>query len=130
MWNNLNPLHVIGTPTIVKEMDCLTAKVSEIEEVRSNVNSVINGQNTRLCGFGGWVEKKFLRSKKNELTTASSEQHCTHWGQQGRSTKPKDLFSLCLTTGEGDSLNLGLVMRLSKEKHRLVESFKKMYFIE
>ena len=50
---------MIGTPTIVKEMDCLTATVSEIEEVRCNVTSVINGQNTRLCGFGGWFDVHF-----------------------------------------------------------------------
>ena len=58
MWNDLNPLQVIGTPTLVKEMDCLTATVSEIEEVRSNVTSVINGHTT-LCGFGGWFDVQF-----------------------------------------------------------------------
>jgi len=59
MWNDLNPQQIIGTPTIVKEMDCLTASVSEIEEVRSNVTSVINMEHTRLCGFGGWFDVQF-----------------------------------------------------------------------
>ncbi|CAF2326239.1 unnamed protein product [Brassica napus] len=137
-WNDLNPLQVIGTPTIVKEMDCLlTATVSEIEEVRCNVTSVINGQNTRLCGFGGWFDVHFRGRKEDpaqqeiELTTAPSEQHCTHWGQQ--------VFIMAdpINVGEGDHLNLGLVMRRSKENHRLMEasgnpkeSFKKTYFIE
>ncbi|KAF8046570.1 hypothetical protein N665_3609s0002 [Sinapis alba] len=83
MWNDLNPLQVIGTPTIFKEMDCLTATVSEIEEVRSNVTSVINGHTT-LCGFGGWFDVQFRGRKQDpaeqeiELTTAPSEHHCTH----------------------------------------------------
>lgn len=59
MWNDLNPQQIIGTPTIVKEIDCLTASVSEIEEVRSNVSSVINVPNTMLCGFGGWFDVQF-----------------------------------------------------------------------
>lgn len=59
MWNDLNPLQIIGTPTIVKEMDCLTATVSEIEEVRSSVSSVINMPLTKLCGFGGWFDVQF-----------------------------------------------------------------------
>ncbi|CAN6861288.1 unnamed protein product [Brassica oleracea var. botrytis] len=146
MWNDLNPLQVIGTPTIVKEMDCLTATVSEIEEVRCNVTSVINGQNTRLCGFGGWFDVHFRGRKEDpaqqeiELTTAPSEQHCTHWGQQ--------VFIMAdpINVGEGDHLNLGLVMSRSKENHRLMEveleceikeasgnpkeSFEKTYFIE
>ncbi|KAH0906440.1 hypothetical protein HID58_038267 [Brassica napus] len=136
------------------------ATVSEIEEVRCNVTSVINGQNTRLCGFGGWFDVHFRGRKEDpaqqeiELTTAPSEQHCTHWGQQ------LCFFSFCLVrielkdfgmigmwqvfimadpinVGEGDHLNLGLVMRRSKENHRLMEasgnpkeSFKKTYFIE
>lgn len=62
MWNDLNPQQIIGTPAIVKEMDCLTASVSEIEEVRSNVSSVINVEHTRLCGFGGWFDVQFLVS--------------------------------------------------------------------
>ncbi|RID40907.1 hypothetical protein BRARA_J00913 [Brassica rapa] len=119
-------------------MDCLlTATVSEIEEVRCNVTSVINGQNTRLCGFGGWFDVHFRGRKEDpaqqeiELTTAPSEQHCTHWGQQ--------VFIMAdpINVGEGDHLNLGLVMRRSKENHRLMEasgnpkeSFKKTYFIE
>lgn len=137
---------MIGTPTIVKEMDCLTATVSEIEEVKCNVTSVINGQNTRLCGFGGWFDVHFRGRKEDpaqqeiELTTAPSEQHCTHWGQQ--------VFIMAdpINVGEGDHLNLGLVMSRSKENHRLMEveleceikeasgnpkeSFKKTYFIE
>ncbi|KAL0734684.1 hypothetical protein Bca4012_010894 [Brassica carinata] len=144
MWNDLNPLQVIGTPTIVKEMDCLTATVSEIEEVRCNVTSVINGENTKLCGFGGWFDVPFRGRKEDpaqqeiELTTAPSEQHCTHWGQQ------VFIMSNPINVEEGDNLNLGLVMSRSKQKHRLMEveleceikeasgnpkeSFKKTYF--
>ncbi|XP_010484341.1 PREDICTED: protein arginine N-methyltransferase PRMT10-like [Camelina sativa] len=146
MWNDLNPQQIIGTPTIVKEMDCLTASVSEIEEVRSSVSSVINVEHTRLCGFGGWFDVQFLGRKEDpaqqeiELTTAPSEQHCTHWGQQ------VFIMSNPINVEEGDNLNLGLVMSRSKENHRLMEvelnceikestgkpkeSFKKTYFIE
>nr|AAL32019.1 At1g04870/F13M7_12 [Arabidopsis thaliana] len=146
MWNDLNPQQIIGTPTIVKEMDCLTASVSEIEEVRSNVTSVINMEHTRLCGFGGWFDVQFSGRKEDpaqqeiELTTAPSEQHCTHWGQQ------VFIMSNPINVEEGDNLNLGLLMSRSKENHRLMEielyceikeasgnpkeSFKKTYFIE
>ncbi|EOA37962.1 hypothetical protein CARUB_v10009430mg [Capsella rubella] len=146
MWNDLNPQQIIGTPTIVKEMDCLTASVNEIEEVRSNVSSVISAEHTRLCGFGGWFDVQFLGRKEDpaqqeiELTTAPSEQHCTHWGQQ------VFIMSNPINVEEGDNLNLGLVMSRSKENHRLMEvelkceikeasgkpkeSFKKTYFIE
>ncbi|XP_010533181.1 PREDICTED: protein arginine N-methyltransferase PRMT10 [Tarenaya hassleriana] len=146
IWNNLSPQQLIGTPTIVKEIDCLTATVSDIAEVRSNVLSTVSVQNTRLCGFGGWFDVHFRGRKEDpalrevELTTAPSDDYCTHWGQQVFVLNPT------VNVGEGDGLSVSLIMTRSKENHRLMEvelgceikppsgnqvsSFRKKYFIE
>lgn len=58
LWNNLHPNQVIGTPATVKEIDCLTATVNDIAELRSNFTSVIKC-NTRFCGFSGWFDVHF-----------------------------------------------------------------------
>lgn len=59
LWNNLHPNQVIGTAGIVKEIDCLTATVDEILEVKSNFESSITLDNTRFCGFAGWFDVHF-----------------------------------------------------------------------
>ncbi|CAI9782476.1 unnamed protein product [Fraxinus pennsylvanica] len=88
MWNNLHPNQVIGTPVIIKEIDCSTVTINDILGVRASVSSSISAENTRLCGFAGWFDVHFRGSHENlaqqeiELTTAPSEDFGTHWGQQ------------------------------------------------
>ncbi|KAI3950424.1 hypothetical protein MKW92_010669 [Papaver armeniacum] len=78
IWNNLHPHQVIGKPCIIKEMDCLTATVSEIRSVQASFSSLITEDRTRLCGFAGWFDVHFRGNKENpaktevELTTAPS----------------------------------------------------------
>ncbi|KAH0970386.1 hypothetical protein GBA52_022542 [Prunus armeniaca] len=121
MWNNLHPHQVIGTAATVKEIDCLTASVSDILEIRSNFLSTVTLQNTRLCGFGGWFDVHFRGRKEDpaeeeiELTTAPSVNDGTHWGQQVFLLDPP------IRVSEGDKLNASFSMNRSKENHRLME---------
>lgn len=59
LWKNLHPHQVIGNPATVKEIDCLTATVKDISDVRSHISSSINICSARLCGFGGWFDVHF-----------------------------------------------------------------------
>lgn len=146
LWNNLHPNQVIGTPAVVKEIDCLTVTVEEILVVTANVSSSIIKEETRLCGFSGWFDVHFRGSKENpaeqeiELTTEPSEDNGTHWGQQVFLIHPPT--HVC----SGDDLNINFSMSRSKENHRLMEvdlgcevkqssgkllqSFKHKFFIE
>ncbi|KAK1392552.1 Protein arginine N-methyltransferase PRMT10 [Heracleum sosnowskyi] len=146
LWNNLHPNQVIGTPAVVKEIDCLTVTVEEILVVTANVSSSIIKEETRLCGFSGWFDVHFRGSKENpaeeeiELTTEPSEENGTHWGQQVFLIHPPT--HVC----SGDDLNINFAMSRSKENHRLMEvdlgcevkqssgkllqSFKHKFFIE
>jgi protein arginine N-methyltransferase 1 len=93
MWSSLHPDQIIGTPAVVKEIDCLTATMSEILEVKSTVLSSITYDSTRLCGYGGWFDVHFRGRKEDpatneiELTTAPNIEKGTHWGQQVCITK-------------------------------------------
>ncbi|KAF1870705.1 hypothetical protein Lal_00026325 [Lupinus albus] len=122
LWNNLHPHQVIGTAAIIKDIDCLTATVAEIEKVRSNFSLSITTDNTKLCGFGGWFDVHFRGRNEDpaeqeiELNTAPSVDYPTHWGQQ--------VFLLHPPThvGEGDDLSISFLMSRSKENHRLMEN--------
>ncbi|KAM1173462.1 hypothetical protein ACFX13_026789 [Malus domestica] len=121
LWNNLHPHQVIGTAASIKEIDCLTASVSDILEVNSNFSSTVTLQNTRLCGYGGWFDVQFRGRKEDpaqeevELTTAPSVDDSTHWGQQVFLLNPPARIT------EGDKLNGSFSMKRSKENHRLME---------
>ncbi|KAF7153551.1 hypothetical protein RHSIM_Rhsim01G0078300 [Rhododendron simsii] len=121
LWNNLHPNQVIGTAAIIKEIDCSTVTVNDILNVRASISSSISAEETRLCGFAGWFDVHFRGSKENpaqqeiELTTAPSENHGTHWGQQVFLLHPP----ICV--GERDNLNMNFSMVRSKENHRLME---------
>ncbi|CAL5397104.1 unnamed protein product [Camellia sinensis] len=88
LWNNLHPNQLIGSAAMIKEIDCSTATVNDILDVRASMSSLITTEETRLCGFAGWFDVHFRGSKENpaqheiELTTAPSEDYSTHWGQQ------------------------------------------------
>ncbi|KAE7998834.1 hypothetical protein FH972_003336 [Carpinus fangiana] len=146
LWNNLHPQQVIGTAAVVKEIDCLTATVSDILKLGSNFSSSITSENTRLCGFGGWFDVQFKGRSEDpaqqeiELTTAPSINNGTHWGQQVFLMHPP------IRVSEGDDLNVSFLMNRSEENHRLMEvelgceikqntgkllpAFKKKFFIE
>ncbi|KAI4379449.1 hypothetical protein MLD38_005745 [Melastoma candidum] len=120
LWSNLQPEEVIGTPAIVCEIDCLTATVQDIAEVRSQFSCKIH-TDARLCGFGGWFDVHFRGRVDNpaeeeiELTTEPSEENSTHWGQQVFLVQPPR--NVC----RGDSLNFSFVMKRTIENHRLME---------
>lgn len=146
LWNNLHPHQVIGTAAVVKEMDCLTATVADIEKVRSKFSMSITVENTKLCGFGGWFDVYFRGRSEDpaeheiELSTAPSVDYGTHWGQQVFLLHPPTNVS------EGDELSASFLMTRSKENHRLMEvelecelkqqsgkllaPFKNQYYIE
>ncbi|KAH9761943.1 protein arginine N-methyltransferase PRMT10 [Citrus sinensis] len=120
LWSNLHPDQVIGTAAVVKNIDCSTATVDDIREVRSKFLSSIRGEGTRLCGFSGWFDVHFRGSTEDpaqqeiELTTAPSTYNGTHWGQQ------VFLFRPSVRVSEGDDLNVSFSMTRSKENHRLM----------
>lgn len=121
LWSNLHPDQVIGTAAVVKNIDCSTATVDDIREVRSKFLSSITGESTRLCGFSGWFDVHFRGSREDpaqqeiELTTAPSTYNGTHWGQQVFLLRPS------VRVIEGDDLNVSFSMTRSKENHRLME---------
>ncbi|KAJ8640572.1 hypothetical protein MRB53_017266 [Persea americana] len=121
LWNSLHPHQVIGTPAIIKEIDCLNATVSEILSVKAQFSSTITTDKTRVSGFAGWFDVHFRGSRDNpatqevELTTAPSTDNPTHWGQQ------VFLFHPQLRVNEGDALGASFSMNRSKENHRLME---------
>ncbi|XP_027338708.1 protein arginine N-methyltransferase PRMT10 [Abrus precatorius] len=121
LWSNLHTHQVIGTAAIIKEIDCLTATVTDIEKVRSKFSLSITMDTAKLCGFGGWFDVHFRGRCEDpaeheiELTTAPSVDYGTHWGQQ--------VFLLHSPThvSEGDDLRVSFLMNRSKENHRLME---------
>lgn len=121
LWNNLHPDQIIGEAMVIKEIDCLTARVADIQEVRASISTSISAENTRLCGFAGWFDVHFRGSMQNpaqqeiELTTAPNEDFGTHWGQQVFLIHPP------LSVGQGDELIINVAMSRSQENHRLME---------
>ncbi|PSS20903.1 Protein arginine N-methyltransferase [Actinidia chinensis var. chinensis] len=121
LWNNLHPNQVVGTAAVIKEIDCLTVTVIDILNVRASISSSITTEETRLCGFAGWFDVHFRGSKENpaqheiELTTAPSEDHGTHWGQQVFLLHPP------IEISEGDDMIVNFSMNRTKENHRLME---------
>ncbi|KAK6941615.1 hypothetical protein RJ641_026992 [Dillenia turbinata] len=121
LWNNLHPDQVIGTPAVIKEIDCLTATVNDLLQVRATFSSSITAEDTRLCGFAGWFDVHFRGRKENlaqeeiELTTAPSVDNGTHWGQQVFLLHPS------VRVNKGDDMIVNFSMSRSKENHRLMD---------
>ncbi|GMN44765.1 hypothetical protein TIFTF001_013969 [Ficus carica] len=122
LWNNLHPNQVIGSTALLKEIDCLTATVNDILEVRADIRSSITLENTRFCGYGGWFDVHFRGRKEDptqqeiELTTAPSVDYGTHWGQQVFLMHPP------IHVSDGDDLRVSFSMNRSNENHRLMEA--------
>ncbi|KAL6523817.1 Protein arginine N-methyltransferase prmt10 [Orobanche hederae] len=121
IWNNLHPQQIIGTPVVVKEIDCLTTSVNDIREVHASISSSITQELAKFCGFGGWFDVHFRGSNKNpalqeiELSTAPDEDFGTHWGQQVFLIHPP------LRVESGDNLKFDFSMTRSKDNHRLMD---------
>ncbi|XP_062228002.1 protein arginine N-methyltransferase PRMT10 [Phragmites australis] len=121
IWNNLHPNQVIGQAAVIKEIDCLTATVDDIREVRAQVMLPISLDEARLAALAGWFDVHFRGSKQNpaveevELNTAPNERGGTHWGQQVFLLKPP------LKVTRGDSVKVSFSMVRSKENHRLMD---------
>ncbi|KAL6578381.1 Protein arginine N-methyltransferase prmt10 [Orobanche minor] len=120
LWNNLHPNQIIGTPMIIKEIDCLTTSVEDIRDVRASVSSPIIEEHARFSGFGGWFDVHFRGSNTNpaqkeiELSTAPDEDLGTHWGQQVFLLYPQNVTT-------GDEILIHFLMTRSKINHQLME---------
>ncbi|XP_068652979.1 protein arginine N-methyltransferase PRMT10-like [Aristolochia californica] len=120
-WCNLHPDQVIGTPAMIKEIDCLTTSVGDILKIRAQFSSSITLESARLSGFGGWFDVHFRGSKDDparhviELTTAPSTDDPTHWGQQ------VFLLQCAPRVSQGDLVSTSFSMERSKMNHRLME---------
>nr|QEG03106.1 arginine N-methyltransferase PRMT10 isoform X1 [Cymbidium ensifolium] len=121
LWNSLHPSQIIGTPAVIRELDCLTATVDEISNVFANFLLPINVDRTRLSAFAGWFDVHFRGNLQNpveqevELTTAPRIDCSTHWGQQVFLIHPP------LRVDEGDRLVVTFSMSRSRENHRLMD---------
>lgn len=121
MWNSLYPNQVIGNPVVVKEFDCLTCTMEEIERVHSQFKITLHPGHSRVCGFAGWFDVHFRGSPSDPadhevmLTTAPSADETTHWGQQVFLLHPP------LAIQDGDVLSGALDITRSKENHRLMD---------
>ncbi|CAN6456204.1 unnamed protein product [Victoria cruziana] len=121
LWNNLHPQQIIGTPVVIKEIDCMTAKIDDIITVRSEFTSNIYIDRGRLCGFAGWFDVHFRGSINEpaisdvELTTAPSVDNSTHWGQQVFLLHPP------VPVNHGESVKAVFSMTRSMDNHRLMD---------
>lgn len=59
LWSNLDPQQIIGTPAVIKEIDCSTATVEEISEVSSTFSLPIHVDRTQLSALAGWFDVHF-----------------------------------------------------------------------
>ncbi|KAL4571503.1 hypothetical protein LXL04_018263 [Taraxacum kok-saghyz] len=121
LWNSLHPNQVIGTPAILKEIDCLKVTVEDILKVEASVKSLVTKEDTWLSGFGGWFDVQFKGSEENpaecnvELTTAPSQDDGTHWGQQVFVLHP------CVRVKEGEEVYVNFSMTRAEDNHRLMK---------
>ncbi|XP_076909497.1 protein arginine N-methyltransferase PRMT10-like [Bidens hawaiensis] len=121
LWISLDPNQVIGTATVLKEIDCLTVTVDDILTVEASISSTITKEDTWLCGFGGWFDVQFNGSKEDpaecevELTTAPSIIDGTHWGQQAF------LLHTSTRVNKDDTIFVNFSMSRSEQNHRLMD---------
>eukprot|EP00271_Cylindrocystis_brebissonii_P008517 TRINITY_DN22898_c0_g1_i2.p1 TRINITY_DN22898_c0_g1~~TRINITY_DN22898_c0_g1_i2.p1 ORF type:complete len:206 (-),score=35.20 TRINITY_DN22898_c0_g1_i2:561-1178(-) len=121
LWNSLYPDQVIGQPAIVKELDCKTASIEEIENIRANISMPMFKDASRISGFGGWFDVQFRGCKGDlapfpvELTTAPSADATTHWGQQVFVLEP------AVRCQDGDTFCANLSITRSEKNHRLMD---------
>ncbi|KAJ6852561.1 protein arginine N-methyltransferase PRMT10 [Iris pallida] len=120
-WSNLHPNQIVGTPAIIKEIDCLTATIDEIRDVTANFSLGLNVDRTMLSGVAGWFDVHFRGSMQNpaiheiELNTAPSSEDSTHWGQQVFLLHPSPRVN------SGDAIIASFSMSRNRENHRLMD---------
>ncbi|PKA64559.1 Protein arginine N-methyltransferase PRMT10 [Apostasia shenzhenica] len=121
LWSNLHPNQIVGTPAVIKEIDCLSATVDEIRSVASKFSLPITIDRTRISAFAGWFDVHFRGSMQEpaktvvELSTEPDEDNPTHWGQQ------VFLVHHPLRVNRGDEVIVSFSMSRSKENHRLMD---------
>eukprot|EP00897_Mesotaenium_endlicherianum_P007065 jgi/Mesen1/6387/ME000329S05556 len=121
MWDNLFPHQIVGQSALVKEMDCKTASVAEIECIRSEFRMPMLPASSVVSGFAGWFDVQFKGSQENpadspvELTTAPSVEDTTHWGQQVFLLHPP------VAVNPADTLCGTVNIARSKHNHRLMD---------
>ncbi|XP_078169977.1 protein arginine methyltransferase 10 [Carex rostrata] len=121
LWCNLDPHQIIGTPAVIKEMDCLQATVDEIRTITAQVVHPINIDRSRISAYAGWFDVQFKGSEQNpakdevELNTAPDKDGGTHWGQQVFLVNPP------IRVNEGDKVNVSFKMSRAKQYHRLMD---------
>ncbi|KAJ4798076.1 Arginine N-methyltransferase family protein [Rhynchospora pubera] len=121
LWCNLDPNQIIGTPAMIKEIDCLQATVDEIRTITAQLMLPINADRSRISAYAGWFDVQFKGSEQNpakdevELTTAPDADGGTHWGQQVFLVNPP------IRVNEGDKVLVSFQMSRAKQYHRLMD---------
>ncbi|CAI5942973.1 unnamed protein product [Closterium sp. NIES-64] len=127
-WESLYPSQVLGRPVMIREIDCATATVADVEEVKATFTTHTFAADKPVNAIGGWFDVLFKvtllalqRSATDptehevQLTTAPSVDEGTHWGQQ--------VFLLAhpLHVREGDEVSGAMHIRRSQKNHRLMD---------
>ncbi|CAI5536240.1 unnamed protein product [Closterium sp. Naga37s-1] len=120
-WESLYPSQVLGRPVMIREIDCATATVADVEEVKAHFTTRAFAADKAVNAIGGWFDVLFKGSATDptehevQLTTAPSVDEGTHWGQQ--------VFLLAhpLHVREGDEVSGAMHIRRSKKNHRLMD---------
>ncbi|GJP54711.1 hypothetical protein CLOM_g13762 [Closterium sp. NIES-68] len=120
-WESLYPSQVLGRPVMIHEIDCATATVADVEEVRADFATRTFAADKPVNAIGGWFDVLFKGSASDptehevQLTTAPSVDEGTHWGQQ------VFLLPHPLAVREGDDMRGSMHIRRSKKNHRLMD---------
>ncbi|CAI5484055.1 unnamed protein product [Closterium sp. Yama58-4] len=120
-WESLYPSQVLGRPVMIREIDCATATVADVEEVNATFTTRAFAADKPVNAIGGWFDVLFKGSATDptehevQLTTAPSADEATHWGQQ--------VFLLAhpLHVREGDEVSGAMHIRRSQKNHRLMD---------
>ncbi|CAI5967479.1 unnamed protein product [Closterium sp. NIES-65] len=120
-WESLYPSQVLGRPVMIREIDCATATVADVEEVKATFTTHTFAADKPVNAIGGWFDVLFKGSATDptehevQLTTAPSVDEGTHWGQQ--------VFLLAhpLHVREGDEVSGAMHIRRSQKNHRLMD---------
>eukprot|EP00244_Chara_vulgaris_P008433 TRINITY_DN3312_c0_g2_i2.p1 TRINITY_DN3312_c0_g2~~TRINITY_DN3312_c0_g2_i2.p1 ORF type:complete len:429 (-),score=61.18 TRINITY_DN3312_c0_g2_i2:460-1746(-) len=121
LWNSLYPNQVLGAAAVIKEIDCLTATISDISTVDADFSMPLFEGVNRVSGYSGWFDVHFRGSpaapadSEVQLDTSPSMDETTHWGQQVFLMHPP------LRARPGDVLAGNIQMTRSRDNHRLMD---------
>eukprot|EP00475_Leptophrys_vorax_P036132 TRINITY_DN6047_c0_g1_i1.p1 TRINITY_DN6047_c0_g1~~TRINITY_DN6047_c0_g1_i1.p1 ORF type:complete len:423 (+),score=-1.12 TRINITY_DN6047_c0_g1_i1:158-1270(+) len=120
-WESLYPSQVVGRPVMIREMDCHTVTVQDVETVQADFRTAVFDGTQQVNALAGWFDVSFKGSKSDpaavevQLTTAPSVDEGTHWGQQ------VFLLSPALPTPAGSSVAGSICIERSQRNHRLMD---------